>query len=133
MLIHPLFAYTTLIVALAVFLSHLLNFTLLKNASVLRYTIMLHGILIVLSIFAVLAGFSVSRVPLVQSKIPFLWGFPHKWNGVLLFLYTLTSFIFIWLKGKDIGRKGIVISLLGLLLVLFQLITGWMLRLVFFA
>ncbi len=133
MLIHPLFAYTTLVVALVVFLLYLLNFTLLKNASVFRYTIMLHGLLIVLSISAVLAGFAVSKVPLVQSKIPFLWGFPHKWNGVLLFLYALISFIFIWFKGKDMGRKGVIISLIGLLLVIFQLITGWMLRLVFFA
>lgn len=133
MILHPLFAYTTILLALVVFVLYILSLTLLKNTQAFRYALILHGFLILVSLIAVLAGFSVSNVPLVQSKAPGIWLFPHKWNGVFLFIYSLLSFLFFWFKGETIGRKGIYLGMFGILIVLLQLFTGWMIRLVFFS
>ncbi|ADO45731.1 conserved hypothetical protein [Hydrogenobacter thermophilus TK-6] len=133
MILHPLFAYTTILLSLIVFVLYALSLTLLKNSQAFRYALVMHGFLILVSLIAVLAGFSVSNVPLVQSKAPGVWLFPHKWNGIFLFVYTLLSFLLFWFKGADVGRKGIYVSVLGILIVMFQLFTGWMIRLVFFS
>jgi hypothetical protein len=133
MILHPLFAYATVLLALVVFVLYILSLSLLKNSQGFKYALILHGFLIVVALLSVLGGFSVSAVPLVQSKAPFIWMFPHKWNGILLLLYTLFSFLFLWFKGENAGKKGLLVSVVGILLVLFQLFTGWMLRLVFFS
>jgi hypothetical protein len=47
--------------------------------------------------------------------------------------FSLLSFIYFWLKTESSKKTGILLALFGLLIVLFQFITGWMLRLVFFS
>jgi heme A synthase len=84
-------------------------------------------------VFTVISGFIVANIPLVASKTPFIWGFPHKWNGIFLTVFSILSFIYFWLKTGGSRKVGILLALFGLLIVLFQFITGWMLRLVFFS
>jgi hypothetical protein len=98
-----------------------------------RYALYGHALLSVLLVFTVISGFKVASVPLVVSKTPFLWGFPHKWSGIFLTVFSLLSFIYFWLKTESSRKVGILLALFGLLIVLFQFITGWMLRLVFFS
>lgn len=131
MILHPLFSYPTIVLALIVFGLYILG--VLKVKSFLRYALYLNGILIVLAVLTVIFGFGVSKVPLVQSKVPFIWGFPHKWNGIFLLLFSLLTFLVFWFKGEGAGKKLILLPLLGFFMVLFQLFTGWMLRLVFFS
>lgn len=131
MVLHPLFAYTTVLLALAVYTLYIL--ALLKLRNFMKYAVYLNAMLIAFALLSVVFGFSVSNVPLVQSKIPFVWGFPHKWNGILVFVFSVVSFIAFWLKGEGAGRKMLILPLIGLALVLFQFFTGWMLRLVFFS
>ncbi|MGC8851988.1 MAG: hypothetical protein ACP5P0_00090 [Hydrogenobacter sp.] len=133
MILHPLFAYSTILLAFVVFVLYVFSLNLFKNTQAFRYTLVLHGFLMVVALLSVLAGFSVSNVPLVQSKAPAIWMFPHKWNGILLLLYALFSFLFFWFKGENAGKMGLLISILGVLLVLFEFFTGWMIRLVFFS
>lgn len=131
MVLHPLFAYPTLILALVVFGLQIAS--ILKSKSIPRYALYLNGLLIVFALLSVVFGFGVSNVPLVQSKVPFIWGFPHKWNGILLFIFSVLNFIVFWFKGEGVGRKMVLLPAIGLLITLFQLFTGWMLRLVFFS
>lgn len=128
---HPLFSYPTLMLAFLVFLLYALG--LLKFRGLLRQAILLNLLLIVLSLLAVVTGFGISSVPLVQSKVPFVWGFPHKWNGVLLFAVSVVHFVVFWFKGEGASKKLILLPALGILITLFQFLTGWMLRLVFFS
>jgi hypothetical protein len=98
-----------------------------------RYALYGHALLSVLLILTVIFGFKVANIPLVASKTPFLWGFPHKLNGMFLTVFSLLSFIYFWLKTGGSRKVGILLALFGLLIALFQFITGWMLRLVFFS
>ncbi|MDM7266351.1 MAG: hypothetical protein ABWK02_06955 [Aquificaceae bacterium] len=131
MVLHPLFAYPTLILALVVFGLQIAS--ILKSKSIPRYALYLNGLLVVFTLLSVVFGFGVSNVPLVQSKAPFIWAFPHKWMGLFLFIFSILNFIVFWFKGEEVGRKMALLPAIGLLLTLFQLFTGWMLRLVFFS
>jgi predicted neutral ceramidase superfamily lipid hydrolase len=130
-ILHPLFSYPTILLAIAVFSMYILSF-LFGRADLRRYALYGHALLSILLIFTVISGFKVANVPLVVSKTPFLWGFPHKWNGIFLTVFSLLSFIYFWLKAEGSRKMGVLLALFGLLIVLFQFITGWMLRLVFF-
>ncbi len=132
-LLHSLLAYSTVFIALLTFGLYMLSLTVLKNTQAFRYALMLNSLLILMSLLSVFTGFGVSNVPLVASKVPFIWGFPHKWNGLLLFLVSILSFVIFWFKGQEVGRKGLLLAVVGLLLVAFQLFTGWMMKLVFFS
>ncbi|MFZ8861102.1 MAG: hypothetical protein ACO2PP_11470 [Thermocrinis sp.] len=111
---------------------YILSFLFGRN-DLRRYAIYGHALLSILLVFAVISGFIVANIPLVVSKTPFLWGFPHKWNGIFLTVFSFVSFIYFWLKTEGSRKVGILLALFGLLIVLFQFITGWMLRLVFFS
>jgi heme A synthase len=132
MILHPLFSYPAILLAIAIFSMYILGF-LFGRDELRRYALYGHALLSILLIFTVISGFKVANVPLVVSKTPFLWGFPHKWNGIFLTVFSLLSFIYFWLKTESSRKVGILLALFGLLIVLFQFITGWMLRLVFFS
>ncbi len=132
MILHPLFSYPAILLAIAVFSMYILSFLFGRN-DLRRYAIYGHALLSILLVFTVISGFIVANIPLVVSKTPFLWGFPHKWNGIFLAVFSLLSFIYFWLKTESSKKVGILLALFGLLIVLFQFITGWMLRLVFFS
>ncbi len=131
MVLHPLFSYPTILLALVVFSLYMVS--LLKVKSAIKYALYLNVLLIVSALLSVIFGFGVSSVPLVQSKVPFIWGFPHKWNGVFLFAFSVLNFVVFWFKGETAGKRMLILPVVGLLLTLFQLFTGWMLRLVFFS
>lgn len=131
MVLHPLFSYPTIILAIVTFTLYVL--AILKFKSLLKPALTVNALLVVLALFSVLFGFGISNVPLVQSKVPFIWGFPHKWNGILLFVISVITFVFFWFRGEGVGKKSIVLPLIGLMATMFQLFTGWMLRLVFFS
>ncbi|RMH81327.1 MAG: hypothetical protein D6674_00525 [Acidobacteria bacterium] len=131
MILHPLFSYPTLLLAIVVFSLYLVG--TIKGGGLLRYALYLNGLLIVFALLSVIFGFGVSSVPLVQSKTPLIWGFPHKWNGVFLLLVSVLSFLVFWFKGETVGKKVLILPAAGLLVAIFQLFTGWMLRLVFFS
>ena len=131
MILHPLFSYPSLILALVVFLMYVLGI-LLKRESLNRYALYGNALLFLLLLLTVFSGFKVSNVPLVASKIPFIWAFPHKWNGMFLMVLSLITLIYFRLKIEG-SKIGLILSFLGLFVALFQLITGWMLRLVFFS
>lgn len=128
---HPLFSYPALILALVVFT--LYGLSIFKFRGLLRHALTLNLLLIILSLLAVVTGFGISSVPLVQSKLPFIWGFPHKWNGMLLFIVSVLHFVVFWFKGESVSKKLLLLPALGILITFFQFITGWMLRLVFFS
>jgi len=130
--LHPLFSYPAILLAIAVFSMYILSF-LFGRDDLRRYALYGHALLSILLILAVISGFKVASVPLVVSKTPFLWGFPHKWNGIFLTVFSFLSFIYFWLKAEGPRKLGVLLALFGLLIALFQFITGWMLRLVFFA
>ena len=132
MILHPLFSYPTILLAIVVFSMYILSF-LFGRDELRRYALYGHALLSILLVFTVISGFKVASVPLVVSKTPFLWGFPHKWNGIFLTVFSLLSFIYFWLKTESSKKVGILLALFGLLIALFQFITGWMLRLVFFS
>jgi len=132
MILHPLFSYPAILLAIAVFSMYILSF-LFGRDDLRRYALYGHALLSVLLVFTVIFGFKAASNPLVVSKTPFLWGFPHKLNGLFLTAFSLLSFIYFWLKTEGSRKVGILLALLGLLIVLFQFITGWMLRLVFFS
>jgi hypothetical protein len=132
MILHPLFSYPTILLAIAVFSMYILSF-LFGRDDLRKYATYGHALLSVLLILAVISGFKVASIPLVVSKTPFLWGFPHKWNGIFLTVFSFLSLIYFWLKTESSKKVGILLALFGLLIVLFQFITGWMLRLVFFS
>jgi len=131
MILHPLSSYPSLILALVVFLMYVLGI-LLKRESLNRYALYGNALLFLLLLLTVFSGFKVSNVPLVASKIPFIWAFPHKWNGMFLMVLSLITLIYFRLKIEG-SKIGLILSFLGLFVALFQLITGWMLRLVFFS
>lgn len=131
MVLHPLFSYPTLLLGFVVFTLYAIG--LLKAGKFIRYALLLNLILIVFALLSVIFGFGISSVPLVQSKVPFIWGFPHKWNGIFFFVFSVLTFIIFWFKGETASKKFILIPAVGLLLTLFQFFTGWMLRLVFFS
>ncbi len=131
MVLHPLFAYPTVLLALGVFALYILS--LLKLRGMMKYSLYLNAVLIVFVLLSVLFGFRVSSVDWVQSKVPFIWAFPHKWNGIFLLVFSVLNFVVFWFKGETAGKKLAVLPVLGLLLTLFQFFTGWMLRLVFFS
>ncbi|MCI4458784.1 MAG: hypothetical protein JHC21_04125 [Thermocrinis sp.] len=132
MILHPLFSYPAILLAIVVFSIYILSF-LFGRTDLRRYAIYGHVLLCVLLILAVISGFKVAEIPLVASKIPFLWGYPHKLGGMLLTGFSLLSLIYFLLKTEGSKKVGILLALFGLLIVLLQFITGWMLRLVFFS
>ena len=132
MILHPLFSYPSLILAFAVFPMYILGI-LLKRESLNRYALYGNVLLFLLLLLTVFSGFKVSNVPLVASKLPFIWAFPHKWNGMFLTVLSFITLIYFRLKAEGSKKFGLILSFLGLFVVLFQLITGWMLRLVFFS
>lgn len=131
MLFHPLFAYPTLLLSLVTYALYIIGS--FKGSRLVKIAIYFNALLALLALVSVLTGFGVSQVPLVQSKTPFIWGFPHKWNGILILLIALLNLVVFWFKGENPSKKLLLLPLLGLLLSLFQLLTGWMLRLVFFS
>ncbi len=131
MVLHPLFAYPTVLLALGVFALYIVS--LLKLRGMMKYALYLNVVLIVFALLSVVFGFGISNVPLVQSKVPFIWGFPHKWNGIFLLVFSVLTFVVFWFKGETAGKKLALLPVFGLLLTLFQFFTGWMLRLVFFS
>ncbi len=132
MILHPLFSYPAILLAIVVFVAYLLGF-LFGREDLRKYALYGHAVLSVLLVITVIFGFKVSGNPLIVSKMPFLWGFPHKWNGIFFTVFSFLSFIYFWLKAEGSRKVGIFLALFGLLLVSFQFITGWMLRLVFFS
>lgn len=132
MILHPLFSYPAILLAIAVFFMYILSF-LFGIDDLRKYAIYGHILLSVLLILAVISGFKVAEIPLVASKTPFLWGFPHKLDGMFFTVFSLLSLIYFWLKTEGSRKVGILLALFGLLIVLLQFITGWMLRLVFFS
>jgi len=132
MVLHPLFSYSAILLAIAVFSMYILGFLFGRN-DLRRYAIYGNALLSILLVFTVISGFKVASVPLVVSKTPFLWGFPHKWNGIFLTVFSFLSFIYFWLKAEGSKKLGLLLALFGLSIALFQFITGWMLRLVFFS
>ncbi len=132
MVLHPLFSYPAILLAIAVFSMYILGFLFGRN-DLRRYALYGHALLSILLVLTVISGFIVANIPLVVSKTPFLWGFPHKWNGIFLTVFSFLSFIYFWLKAEGSRKLGILLALFGLLIVLFEFITGWMLRLVFFS
>ncbi|WP_448588030.1 hypothetical protein [Thermocrinis sp.] len=132
MILHPMFSYPALLLALAVFSMYFLS-VLWGRESIGRYALYGNVVLSFLLLLSVFLGFNVSKVPLVASKLPFLWAFPHKWNGIFLTIFSFMTLVYFKLKPEGSKKVGIALSLIGLFMVLFQLITGWMLRLVFFS
>ncbi|MEJ7553429.1 MAG: hypothetical protein WKI48_01645, partial [Aquificaceae bacterium] len=98
MVLHPLFAYPTVLLALGVFALYIVS--LLKLRGMMKYALYLNVVLIVFALLSVVFGFGISNVPLVQSKVPFIWEFPHKWNGVFLFVLSVLTFVVFWFKGE---------------------------------
>jgi hypothetical protein len=90
MILHPLFSYPTILLAIAVFSMYILSF-LFGRDDLRKYATYGHALLSVLLILAVISGFKVASIPLVVSKMPFLWGFPHKWNGMFLTVFSFTE------------------------------------------
>ena len=131
MILHPLFSYPTIVIALITFSLYFAAAFRFERAS--KYAFYMNILLIILLIPSIIFGFSISNVPLVQSKTPFIWGFPHKWNGILLLVFSVLNLVIFWLKGENVSKKLLILPFVGILLTLFQLITGWMLRLVFFS
>lgn len=131
--LHSLFAYSTIFLNFLAAILYALNYIILKDERVLKYAIVFHGVSVVTSVFAAINGLYVSNIPLVASKLPFIWGFPHKWNGLFFSLVNLVTFALVWLKREALGRKLLYISILLILLLFLQTLTGWMIKLVFFA
>lgn len=132
MILHPMFSYTAIFLAIVVFSMYILS-SLSGRESLNKYALYGNVVLSFILLLAVFFGFRLSEVPLVASKLPFLWAFPHKWNGILLTVFSLITLAYFKLKSEGSKKIGFILGLLGLVLVGFQLITGWMLRLVFFA
>lgn len=131
MVLHPLFSYPTIVLALITFTLYIL--ALLKVKRLMRPALYMNGLLVLFALFSVVFGFGIADIPLVKSKMPFVWGFPHKWNGILLLVFSALSFFIFWFKGESASKKLALVPLLGLFATLFQFFTGWMLRLVFFS
>jgi len=108
------------------YIAYLLYFTFLRGSNfAFHYALTNHAISVLLSILAVLTGLSAAGT----QSASFLLLFPHKWLGITLSLYTLLTFVLLWIKGKDLSRRvGVSVSLLGLLLSLSVFTLGWLLR-----
>jgi len=132
MILHPMFSYPALLLAFVVFSMYILG-TLSGRESLNKYALYVNVLLSFVLLLAVFFGFRVSEVPLVASKTPFLWAFPHKWNGILLTVFSFITLAYFKLKAEGSKKAGLILCFIGLFMVLFQLITGWMLRLVFFS
>ncbi len=131
--LHPLVIYLTVGSLIFGYFAYFLYFTFLRKRFVFYYGLTNHAISAVASIFAVLTGLSIASTQYVQQKAPFIFLFPHKWVGIALALYTVLTFIPLWLKQTDLNRKiGIAFSFLGLVMSFTVLIFGWLLRLIFF-
>lgn len=131
MILHPLFSYPAILLALFTFGLYTVAF--FKKKGLMKVALTANGLLVVFVLLSVVSGFGVASVPLVQSKTPFIWGFPHKWIGVLLLALSVVSLTVFWFKRESAGGKLILLPLAGLFLTFLQLLTGWMLRLVFFS
>jgi len=131
---HPLVVYLSTGALLFTYGAYFLYFTFMNRSSfTFFYALTNHALSVILSILAVLTGLSAAGTEYVSQKAPFLFLFPHKWVGITLAAYTLLTFLFLWIKQRDVGRKlGIVFSLIGLALSLSVLVLGWLLRLIFF-
>lgn len=131
---HPLVIYFTVGALISSYLAYLLYFTVLNRSSfVFYYALTNHAISSIFSILAVLTGLTVAGTQYVQQKAPFIFLFPHKWLGISVAVYTLVTFLFLWIKQRELSRKiGIAFSVIGLGLSVAVLIFGWLLRLIFF-
>ncbi len=131
---HPLIIYFTVGALVFAYTAYLLYFTFLRRYDfTFYYALTNHAVSVVFSVLAVLTGFSVAGTQYVQQKAPFIFLFPHKWLGIALAIYTLITFVVLWIKQTELGRKwGILFSVVGLGLSLSVLIFGWLLRLIFF-
>ncbi len=131
---HPLMVYFTVGALIFSYVAYFLYFTFLHGKRfVFYYGLTNHAIASAFSILTVLTGLGVASTQYVQQKAPFIFLFPHKWLGLLLALYTVVTFVFLWIKQTDLGRKiGIAFSFVGMGLSFTVLIFGWLLRLIFF-
>ncbi len=131
---HPLIIYFTIGTIIYTFVAYGLYFSFLNRHSfVFYYGLVNHAISSVLSVLAVITGFSVAGTQYIQQKAPFIFLFPHKWLGIMLALYTILTFVFFWIKQTETSRKvGLVLSVLGVFIAVPVLVFGWLLRLIFF-
>ncbi len=131
---HPLIIYFAVGALVSSYTAYFIYFTLLRRSDfTFYYALTNHAVSVIFSILAVLTGLSVAGTQYVQQKAPFIFLFPHKWLGIALAGYTLVTFVVLWIKQTELGRKcGILFSFVGLGLSLSVLIFGWLLRLIFF-
>ncbi|WP_457600156.1 hypothetical protein [Hydrogenivirga sp.] len=131
---HPLVIYFAVGALVSSYAAYFLYFTVLSRSGfVFYYALTNHAISVLFSILAVVTGLAVAGTQYVQQKAPFIFLFPHKWLGIALMGYTLMTFIFMWVKQREVGRKlGIAFSFIGLGISFAVLIFGWLLRLIFF-
>ena len=131
---HPLVIYFAVGALVSSYTAYFVYFTFLRSSNfAFYYALTNHAISVIFSILAVLTGLAVAGTQYVQQKAPFIFLFPHKWLGIALMGFTLVTFIPLWIKQKELGRKvGIAFSFVGLGLSLAVLIFGWLLRLIFF-
>ncbi len=131
---HPLVIYFAVGALVSSYTAYFIYFTLLSRSGfVFYYALTNHAISVVFSLLAVLTGLSVAGTQYVQQKAPFIFLFPHKWLAITLTAYTLLTFILLWIKQREMGRRlGVAFSFVGLGLSLAVLTFGWLLRLIFF-
>jgi len=132
---HPLAVYFLVGLITFAYLSYIAYYTVFRRnmAFLFQYAFTNHAISILLSILAVITGFSQANDPYIQQKAPLFYLLPHNLFGILLAVYTLVSFPIFWIKRDDTQWKlGAVLGLVGLGLTIITLIFGWLLRLMFF-
>ncbi len=131
---HPFVIYFTVGALVSSYAAYLLYFTFLSRYSfIFYYALTNHAISSIFSILAVLTGLTISGTQYIQQKAPFIFLFPHKWLGILLTVYTPMTFLFLWIKQREMGKKiGIAFSFIGLGLSITVTVFGWLLRLIFF-
>jgi uncharacterized membrane protein len=131
---HPLVIYFAVGALVSSYMAYFIYFLLLNRSSfTFYYALTNHAVSVIFSILAVLTGLAVAGTQYVQQKAPFIFLFPHKWLGIALMGYTVVTFLFLWIKQRELGRKlGIAFSFIGLALSFAVLIFGWLLRLIFF-
>jgi uncharacterized membrane protein len=96
--LHPLVIYFAVGALFATYVGYFLYFTFMRSKSfILYYSLTNHAVATLFSILAAMTGLSMASTQYVQQKAPFLFLFPHKWMGLLLALFTLITFLYMWL------------------------------------